>query len=150
MRTIRLPTVLEEGGRGPCTGWLGGGESLYSEVQVEQVWTSLGGGTCIGRSDASWVIVTWDPPLWTNRRTDTTENIIFPQLSWRAVVKFFYNVYHSQKNTSRHGGKPLKVLVMHTAVVAHQIFAQKILSWLYTILGHSGMSNDVSFMFRSK
>ena len=66
------------------------------------------------------------------------------------IIKCDNNIYHSQKNTSRHGGKPLKVLVMHTAVVAHQIFAQKILSWLYTILGHSGMGNNVSFTLCSK
>ena len=25
------------------------------------------------------------PPLWTDRQTDTTENITFPQLRWRAL-----------------------------------------------------------------
>ena len=52
---------------------------LYSEVPC---------GHCMVRSNASRVIVTWDP-LWrewqTDRQTDTTENITFPQLRWRAV-----------------------------------------------------------------
>ncbi|XP_022906723.2 E3 ubiquitin-protein ligase UBR2 [Onthophagus taurus] len=41
-----------------------------------------------------------------------------------------------EKYTSRHGNKPLKVLVVHAHVVAHQIFAMKLLSWLQTFLGH--------------
>ncbi|CAH1791627.1 unnamed protein product [Owenia fusiformis] len=35
-----------------------------------------------------------------------------------------------ERNTSRHGGKPLKVEVMNSAVVAHQAFALKLLTWL--------------------
>ena len=34
-------------------------------------------------SNASWIMVTWDPPP--NIMTDMTENITFPQLRWRAV-----------------------------------------------------------------
>ena len=40
--------------------------SLFSEVQVEQVWTC----------------VTWDPPC---EQTDTIKNITFTQLYWRSV-----------------------------------------------------------------
>ena len=52
-----------------------------------------GGGVCTVRSSLwrdfgnlyseVWVMVTSDPPV--NRQADTTENIIFPQLRWRAV-----------------------------------------------------------------
>lgn len=41
-----------------------------------------------------------------------------------------------EKYTSRHGNKPLKVLVVHSHIVAHQIFALKLLSWLQDFLGH--------------
>ena len=37
---------------------------------------------CTVRSNASWVVVTWGPP----GQTDTTENIIFPQLRWREAI----------------------------------------------------------------
>ncbi|CAL4120871.1 unnamed protein product [Meganyctiphanes norvegica] len=39
-----------------------------------------------------------------------------------------------EKQTSRGGGRPLKVQVMHTHVVAHQFFASKLLTWLHNIL----------------
>lgn len=42
-----------------------------------------------------------------------------------------------ERLTSRHGAKPLKVMVMHTSVVAHQTFAMRLLSWLQTIIGVS-------------
>ncbi|XP_012287219.1 E3 ubiquitin-protein ligase UBR2 [Orussus abietinus] len=35
-----------------------------------------------------------------------------------------------EKFTSRHGSRPLKVLVVHAHVVAHQMFAMKLLAWL--------------------
>lgn len=35
-----------------------------------------------------------------------------------------------ERFTSRHSNKPLKVLVLHTHVVAHQTFAMKLLNWL--------------------
>ena len=41
-------------------------------------------GACMMRSNASWVMVTWDPPL--DRQTDTTKNITFLQLRWREVI----------------------------------------------------------------
>lgn len=41
-----------------------------------------------------------------------------------------------ERYTSRHGNKPLKVLVVHAHVVAHQLFAMKLLSWLQGFLGH--------------
>lgn len=41
-----------------------------------------------------------------------------------------------ERYTSRHGNKALKVLVLHAHVVAHQIFAMKLLSWLQVFLGH--------------
>ena len=45
------------------SGWGGlqEGGSLYSEVQVEQVWTCAG-SNCTVSSNVSWVIVTWDHP----------------------------------------------------------------------------------------
>ncbi|XP_078001009.1 E3 ubiquitin-protein ligase UBR2-like [Glandiceps talaboti] len=42
-----------------------------------------------------------------------------------------------QRSTSRHGNKALKVHVMHTSVVAHQMFAMNLLSWLTEIMAHS-------------
>lgn len=39
-----------------------------------------------------------------------------------------------EKYTSRHGNKPLKVIVNHAHVIAHQIFAFKLLTWLEKIL----------------
>lgn len=41
-----------------------------------------------------------------------------------------------EKYTSRHGNKPLKVLVVHAHEVAHQLFALKLLLWLQEFLGH--------------
>ncbi|EFA01832.1 E3 ubiquitin-protein ligase UBR2 [Tribolium castaneum] len=41
-----------------------------------------------------------------------------------------------EKYTSRHGNKPLKVLVSHAYVIAHQIYASKLLTWLQNFLGH--------------
>ncbi|KAF5270880.1 hypothetical protein FQR65_LT05397 [Abscondita terminalis] len=41
-----------------------------------------------------------------------------------------------EKHTSRHGNKALKVLVVHAHVVAHQLFAMKLLSWLQSFLSH--------------
>lgn len=41
-----------------------------------------------------------------------------------------------EKYTSRHGNRPLKVLVNHAYVIAHQNFAMKVLTWLEKFLGH--------------
>ncbi|XP_041351534.1 E3 ubiquitin-protein ligase UBR2-like isoform X2 [Gigantopelta aegis] len=41
------------------------------------------------------------------------------------------------RNTSRHNSKPLKVLVMHNVVVAHQSFALKLIQWLQNIISKS-------------
>ena len=77
----------------PALDW--GGQSLYGKVQVEHVRTYPGrvlvwwGWTGWG---PMWPVTDqWhlnqsslgEPPL--NRQTDTTENIIFPQLRWWAV-----------------------------------------------------------------
>ncbi|KAG5890458.1 hypothetical protein JTB14_031270 [Gonioctena quinquepunctata] len=40
-----------------------------------------------------------------------------------------------EKYTSRHGNKPLKVLVSHAHVIAHQMYAMKMLTWLEKFLG---------------
>ena len=37
-------------------------------------------------SVASWVVLPWGPPLWTEWQTHTTEDIAFLQLRWWAVV----------------------------------------------------------------
>lgn len=39
-----------------------------------------------------------------------------------------------EKHTSRGGGRPLKVQVMHSYVIAHQVFASRLLTWLHNIL----------------
>ncbi|XP_046748290.1 E3 ubiquitin-protein ligase UBR2 [Diprion similis] len=42
-----------------------------------------------------------------------------------------------ERFTSRHGNRPLKVLVVHADVVAHQLFAMKLLAWLQEFMAHS-------------
>ncbi|XP_069676845.1 E3 ubiquitin-protein ligase UBR2 isoform X3 [Periplaneta americana] len=42
-----------------------------------------------------------------------------------------------ERFTARHGNRPLKVLVVHAHVVAHQFFAMKLLDWLQKILGYA-------------
>lgn len=42
-----------------------------------------------------------------------------------------------ERFTSRHGNRPLKVLVVHAHVVAHQMFAMRLLAWLQQFMGHS-------------
>ncbi|XP_069939421.1 E3 ubiquitin-protein ligase UBR2 isoform X2 [Cherax quadricarinatus] len=39
-----------------------------------------------------------------------------------------------EKQTSRGGGRPLKVQVMQTYIIAHQMFASRLLTWLHNIL----------------
>lgn len=41
-----------------------------------------------------------------------------------------------EKYTSRNGSKPLKVLITHAHIIAHQIFAQKLMTWLEKFLGN--------------
>ena len=40
------------------------------------------------RPNASWAIMTWEPPSWTEWQKDTCENITFPQFLWWAVIIF--------------------------------------------------------------
>lgn len=42
-----------------------------------------------------------------------------------------------ERFTSKHGNQPLKVEVVHTHVIAHQVFAMKLLRWLEKILANS-------------
>ncbi|PSN37650.1 E3 ubiquitin-protein ligase UBR2 [Blattella germanica] len=43
-----------------------------------------------------------------------------------------------ERFTARHGGnRPLKVLVVHAHVIAHQYYAMKLLDWLQKILGYA-------------
>ena len=73
------PDVTSKGcGRvllGPCTEGEPGPGSCSWEL-------------CTVKSNASWVMVTWEPhPCgWTDWQTRTTENITFPQLRWWAVM----------------------------------------------------------------
>ncbi|XP_049790695.1 E3 ubiquitin-protein ligase UBR2 [Schistocerca nitens] len=41
-----------------------------------------------------------------------------------------------ERFTARHGNRPLKVLVVHAHVIAHQVFAMELLEWLQKILGY--------------
>ncbi|XP_032673468.1 E3 ubiquitin-protein ligase UBR2 [Odontomachus brunneus] len=41
-----------------------------------------------------------------------------------------------ERFTSRHSSRPLKVLVLHTHVVAHQTFSMKLLNWLQQFISH--------------
>ena len=43
----------------------------------------------------------------------------------------------AEQKSSRRGGRPLKVEVMHSHVVAHQNFAQKLITWLHSIMEYS-------------
>ena len=74
----------------PCTvrshiqGRGGGGPStVRSHVRVRGR-----GGRCMVKSNASWVLVTREPLVHRiiDCCTDTTENITFLQLRWRAVI----------------------------------------------------------------
>ena len=40
-------------------------------------------------------------------------------------------------DAGRRGIKPLKVMVIHSHVVAHQVFAMRLINWLDNILGYS-------------
>ncbi|XP_075234618.1 ubr1 ubiquitin ligase [Lycorma delicatula] len=42
-----------------------------------------------------------------------------------------------ERFTSRHGNRPVKVLVMHSHLVAHQLYALKLLTWLQKILAYA-------------
>lgn len=42
-----------------------------------------------------------------------------------------------EKYTSRHGNRPIKVAVVNSVVIAHQIYAMRLLTWLQKILGYS-------------
>lgn len=42
-----------------------------------------------------------------------------------------------EKFTSRHGGKSLKTVVVHSHVIAHQIYALRLLTWMQNLLGYS-------------
>ena len=110
MRTTRLATV-----RAPATRyqyWWGMGPQVNKFVQVSTdghqmslagdearaggvlcLMSGEGGtGSCTMRSNASRVMVTWGPPSPSHPydQTDTSENITFPQLRWRAVIKPCY------------------------------------------------------------
>ena len=61
-------------------------------------------GLCWGglyvRSNVLWVMVTWHP---FPEQIDTTENITFPQLRWRAVKNFgVEQCFHGVMNSGRH------------------------------------------------
>ncbi|XP_044749932.1 E3 ubiquitin-protein ligase UBR2 [Coccinella septempunctata] len=48
-----------------------------------------------------------------------------------------------EKYTSRHGNKPLKVIVSHAHIIAHQIYAMKLLAWLQGLLSHSSALRNI-------
>ncbi|KAJ8865906.1 hypothetical protein PR048_033429 [Dryococelus australis] len=74
---------------------------------------------------------------------DSIEFVTNVDREGRAVVKCSTFKHCSElksdieKFTSRHGNRPLKVLVVHAHVIAHQFYALKLLEWLQKILGHS-------------
>ncbi|KAJ8971803.1 hypothetical protein NQ317_010778, partial [Molorchus minor] len=87
------------------------------------------------------VIQTLARVLKCNHRS-STEFVTTIDREGRAVVKCSSFQHCSdlkqeiEKYTSRQGTKPLKVLVNHAYVVAHQTFAMKLLAWLEKFLGH--------------
>lgn len=48
-----------------------------------------------------------------------------------------------EKYTSRHGNKPLKVIVSHAHIIAHQIYSMKLLAWLQDLLSQSSAFRDI-------
>ncbi|XP_008481541.1 LOW QUALITY PROTEIN: E3 ubiquitin-protein ligase UBR1-like [Diaphorina citri] len=42
-----------------------------------------------------------------------------------------------ERFTSRHGNRPIKVAVVNSVVIAHQIYAMRLLTWLQKVLGYS-------------
>ncbi|XP_045481079.1 E3 ubiquitin-protein ligase UBR1 [Harmonia axyridis] len=48
-----------------------------------------------------------------------------------------------EKYTSRHGNKPLKVIVSHAHIIAHQVFAMKLLAWLQGLMSHSAVFRNI-------
>ncbi|KAJ8911051.1 hypothetical protein NQ315_004698 [Exocentrus adspersus] len=87
------------------------------------------------------VINTLARVLKCNQRS-STEFVTNIDREGRAVVKCSTFQHCSdlkqeiEKYTSRHGNKPLKVLVNHAHVIAHQICAIKLLTWLEKFLSH--------------
>ena len=78
--------------RGPVSGGATGDGTGVALLQRSPI---LGGGlgfrACMMRSNASWIIFTWDLLLvdrMTNWWTDTIENITFLQLWWREEIIF--------------------------------------------------------------
>ncbi|CAG9856266.1 unnamed protein product [Phyllotreta striolata] len=86
------------------------------------------------------VISTLTKVLKCNQR-NSTEFVTNIDREGRAVVKCSSFQHCSElkqdieKYTSRHGNKPIKVLVNHAHIIAHQIFASKLLTWLENFLG---------------
>ncbi|XP_076273647.1 ubr1 ubiquitin ligase isoform X2 [Rhynchophorus ferrugineus] len=87
------------------------------------------------------VISTLTRVLKCHQRT-STEYVTNIDREGRAVVKCssFQTCLETQleieKHTSRHGTRPLKVLVNHAYVITHQIFAMKLLAWLEKFLSN--------------
>ncbi|XP_011862906.1 PREDICTED: E3 ubiquitin-protein ligase UBR2 [Vollenhovia emeryi] len=60
----------------------------------------------------------------------------------RAVIKCgLFELCHDlrnevEKHTYRHSNRPLKVLILHTHIVAHQTFAIRLLNWLQQFISH--------------
>ncbi|CAH1958819.1 unnamed protein product [Acanthoscelides obtectus] len=87
------------------------------------------------------VINTLTRVLKCNART-STEYVTNIDREGRAIVKCSSFQHCSdlkaeiERYTSRHGNKPLKVLVNHAHVIAHQIYASKLLNWLEKFLGN--------------
>ena len=50
---------------------LGGVAGLGVPVRSGPMYRRRGGGPCIARSNASWIVVTWDPYLWAEWLTDS-------------------------------------------------------------------------------
>ena len=51
----------------------------------------------------------------------------------------------SEKQTSRTGQKPLKIQVLHSFAVAHQIFALRLMAWLKKMVSYSTEIREIFF-----
>ena len=61
---------------------------------------------------------------------------LLKELQEEEVVKIFFKFFFIN-SYSVAGIKPLKVMVIHSHVVAHQVFALRLISWLDSVLAYS-------------
>ncbi len=100
--------------------------------------------SCISAFSSSWsVCVCWSRGALADHLAvwiTSCDRAAFCAFSQSRSYSFSFSLQHQ---TARHGIQGLKVLALHTTVVAHQIFAQKILTWLYNLIIQCGKISRV-------